>query len=125
MRLFLKSFKKVRPLYKKKIDRDCKVLLGKAQNAWNLGQNLASAKAAGSFLTQISPAASCYGDVTKLYNEINAKLRKDEQRAWDFIIEAQKNFNEYKNEELEVYREINVERAKNLPKNIYNVRGWW
>ena len=116
-----KVSKKVRPIYREKINYDCEVLITKAQSAWNVGQNLRSAKAAGEFLNKISPASSCYSKVKSLHDKISKKLTNDENRAWDFVIKQQENFNNLKNEQIKMWKQIALESVKNR----YNTRGWW
>ena len=116
---------KIKGIYRKKINFDCKVLLSKAEAEWMVGQNLSSARAAGEYLSQINPSSSCYNSMKSFYNKINSKLDKRESKAWNFVLKRQENLNDYKNEELKAMRAVNVARAKNQPKEIYNIRGWW
>ena len=120
-----KALAKVKPIYKKKIDYDCENLLLKAKNEWNAGLNLTSAKASAGYLNKISPYSSCYKEVLQFVETVNKKLKKDEEEAWDFVIEKEKSYQQLKESEILAFKEVAVERAKNPPINTYNVKGWW
>jgi len=119
------AYKKIKPIYKKKIDYDCKILLSQAEAAWNVGQDLESARNAGAFLTQISPASSCYRQMKTFHSKISTRLTNRENRDWNFLVKQQENLNDYKNEELDAWRQISLERAKNQPQQTYTIKGWW
>jgi len=118
------AFKKIRPIFKKKIDFDCNVLLTKAEAAWNVGQNLESAQAAGEFLTQINPSSACYGKVQAFYNKVSKVVNRNQDRAWDFLLKQQENFNNYKNQEIDAWRKISLEAVKNRQQG-FRTNGWW
>lgn len=120
-----RAVRKVKPIYKNLIDKDCEELMTKAKTAWNLGQNINAAYAAGKYLNRIDPASSCYSDVRKFVKEIGDKVKKDGDKAWDFVLKKDKDLTDFKMKQLEAFKEINVEKAKNQPKEIYRVRGWW
>lgn len=120
-----KAFKKIRPIYRKKIDFDCKILLSQAEAAWNVGQNLQSARNAGAYLTRISPSSACYGKVQAFYNKVSKVVNRNQDRAWDFVLKQQENFNEYKNQEIDAWRKISLEAVKNQPQQVFRTNGWW
>ncbi|MFT7442318.1 MAG: hypothetical protein ACI9Q3_000686 [Maribacter sp.] len=111
---------KLRPIYKRKIDSECKIYITKAENAWNFGLDFDAAKNAGEFLSEIDPASSCYADAKKIFDLINKSLEKDATRKWEFEIKKQENIINYNLRSLEIQEKINVARARG-----YNVNRWW
>tara|TARA_R110002074_G_scaffold251065_6_gene422696 strand:+ start:749 stop:1708 length:960 start_codon:yes stop_codon:yes gene_type:complete len=119
------AYKQIRPIYRKKIDYDCKILLSQAEAAWNVGQNLESAQNAGAYLTKISPSSACYGKVQAFYNKVSKVVNRNQDRAWDFVLKQQENFNNYKNQEIDAWRKISLEAVKNQPQQVFRTNGWW
>ena len=113
---------KLRPIYKRKIDSECKIYIKKAENAWNFGLDFDAAKEAGEFLSEIDPASSCYNDAKKLFNLINKSLEKEQARKWEFELKKQENINNYNLRALEMQERISVARER---YRGYNVNRWW
>ena len=123
---FDKALENAIPIFKNKIDRDCKLLLNQAKNAWNSGLNFQAAQDAALFLDQIEPSSSCFNEVNQFYNTVQQRLKKVDNREWDFILQRQEDFTKIAVQNLKNYREVALANAQNQPQSItYNVNGWW
>lgn len=117
-----KAMDAVAPMYKKKIDRDCKVKLSQAQGIWNARQDMDAAESAGAILASVEPEAACYGEVQALFNKIEKKVKQIDDREWKYTLKDQ----EQKSEMIEAYRAVGVAYGKGQPQNVtYNYSGWW
>lgn len=112
----------VAPIYKKKIDRECKLKLAEATNYWSANQSVDVANQVGELLTTIDPSAACFGDVKTLSNKIAARVKELDAREWKYILKDQAQ----ESERIKAIRDIGVAYGNGQPKTVtYNVRGWW
>lgn len=119
---FDKAMDAVAPIYKKQIDRDCKVKLIEAQATWNASQDMSAAESAGYILSSIDPSASCFSEVQALSKKIEAKVKQIDDREWKYTLKEQAQ----ESERIEAIRAIGVAYGNNQPKTVtYNYRGWW
>jgi len=118
---FDKCMDAIVPIYKKKIDRDCKMKLQEAQGIWNASQDMEAAERAGAILSTIEPEASCFSEVKTLSNKIAIKVKQIDAREWKYILKEQAQ----ESERIKAYRDIGVAYGNNQPKTVYNVKGWW
>lgn len=134
---YKKSSKMVKPLYENLINQECKELITQAKIVWSKGEDMNAANEAATYLSEINPASSCYGDLEKLVSSIKTKLRetekeekeleeKEKNKEWDFMLKKHQDLNDVKLKEIEAYRAVNIERAKNQQKtDIYNIKDWF
>lgn len=159
-----RAAERLKPIFQKLIDTDCKELMKQGRLAWAKGEDYRAASQAATYLSGIDPASSCYPELKRFVYDIKNELRKDEQelkdkmkededyrkgqvdKAWDFVLQKQRDLTDYRLKELEAYREVNIERARNQPKEIkeikevkeireirdtrrpveiYKISGWW
>lgn len=112
----------VAPIYKKQIDKDCKLKLQEAQGIWSASQDANAADIAGNLLANIDPNASCFSEVKLLSKKIEAKIKQIDEREWKYALKEQAQ----ESERIKAYRDIGVAYGNGQPKSIqYNVRGWW
>jgi len=112
----------VAPMYKKKIDRDCKMKLAEATNLWNANQDIDAANSAGALLATIEPAAACYGEAKALSARISKKVTEIDKREWAYIMKEQQQTSEL----IKAYRDVGVAYGNGQPDTVsYNVIGWW
>jgi hypothetical protein len=117
-----KCMNAVAPIYKKKIDRDCKILLADATNLWAANQTVAAANDAAALLSQIEPSSSCYGEIKPLVAKIAARVYQIDKREWKYILRQQ----EQVSERIRAYRAIGVAWAYSHQRKItYNIYRWW
>lgn len=130
-------------IYQKKVDAACQDQLNRAKTAWTADQTPAGAERAGTFLTEISPVASCQPEVAALIKTIDAQLKATEKQQWQFKMKQyadqvamQQEFMRMsdrqasRNLELDklrvsAYRDVAVKYAENQPRVIsYNTIQW-
>ena len=112
-------------IYQKKIDADCKIKLNKATNIWNANQNLEGAEKSGDLLSTINPQSNCQIDVNTLMKTIDAKLKADEKARWQFKMKQYQDNIELEKININAYKEVAVEFARNLPRTVtYNNIYW-
>lgn len=119
-----KSAAVAKTIYKQFIDNDCKIRLTEAKNSWNGSQNEYGAVAAGEYLSQISPNASCYKEAQEFSNKISAKILADEKREWNFRMKVYQDEVAADKAALKAEREIALAYAKSTSVS-YTVIGWW
>ena len=117
-----KALAAIAPIYKQKIDRDCKIKLAEATNAWNASQNADAANTAGGILSSIEPQAACYGEAKALSAKIQKRVLEVDKREWNYVMKDQQQTSEL----IKAYRDVGVAYGNGQPQNIsYNVNGWW
>ncbi|MBP6414619.1 MAG: hypothetical protein KA450_14335 [Bacteroidia bacterium] len=119
---FEKCLVAIEPIYKQKIERDCKIKFAEAKNLWNANQNIDAANQAGALLASIEPQASCYKEAQGLSTTIAKKVTEIDKREWAFKMKEQ----EQTSEMIRAYRDVGVAYGNGQPDSIeYNVNGWW
>ncbi|WP_417290081.1 hypothetical protein [Corallibacter sp.] len=119
---FSKVEGKIKSLYQKAIDRDCKVKLLEAQSIWAANQDINAANEAGALLASIEPQASCFRDVKALFSKIESRVIDLQDRDWKYKLKVLDAVKDY----VQAAKEINLAYAKNQPKTVmYNVHGWY
>jgi hypothetical protein len=117
---YTKSMAAIKPIYKRKIDKDCKVKLQEATGIWNAAQDMAAAESAGAILASIDPDASCIGEVKSLSNKIAAKVKQIDDREWKYIVKDQQQ----ESERIQAIRDIGVAYG-NGPKANVTYKSLW
>ena len=74
-------------IYQKKIDTEGLRFLQQARVAWSGSPNSEGAIQASQFLAQIDLHASCQPDVEPLLQEMSAKVKDDERKAWEYELQ--------------------------------------
>lgn len=92
-------------------------LLAKAKMAWAAQQNAQGAAAAGEFLSQIDPLASCFPQAEKLYAEIKAKVLDD----WKFEMKIYGDSVSLEKDRIKAWRDVGVAYGNHQPNNTNNV----
>lgn len=125
---YTKAMDAVAPIYKAKIDKQCKILLTKAKSTWAAGQNLDAASQIGELLAQIDPNASCYPETQKLVAEVGKRVLELDKREWSFKLKEQQDEVDIRKATINASRDIGVAYGNNQPRVIYNyrtIRTWW
>lgn len=105
-------------------------LLKLARTAWAQSQDETGAEEAANYLRQIDPAADCQEEVSKLISDITAKIKQDEERAWQFQLrqyndrvrqerEVARNEQELKRMGIQAAKEVAIAFAHSQPKREY------
>ena len=122
-----KAMTAVAPIFKKQIDRQCKINLLEAKNAWNQSQDASGASAASNYLGQIDPNASCYAEAVAFTNTIAKRVKEIDQREWNFQMKQQQDDVDIQKATIKAARDIGVAYGNGPKANVvqYNVYGWW
>ena len=126
---FMKAQSELMGIYRSKINKECVMQLNKARSAWmprSSGENATDAAyEASQMLAEINPYADCYGEALDLMKQIGKKMEEIDKREWEFLKKMEENRHTEALSSIQAAKEIEVARAKNQPKTIYNIRGWW
>lgn len=79
-----KSMNATLDIYKKKIDSEGLVLFNKAKGVWAQSPNAEGAAEAITYLEYINILSACMPDVNMLLEEMKAKVKDDQKKAWEF-----------------------------------------
>lgn len=112
-------------IYKAQIDKEGKANLLQAKNAWNSSPDATGAALAGDYLSQLDPNASSYKEAQVLADQISKKMAAIEKKEWDFKMKRYRDEVDLQAQTLEAARAIGVAYAKNQPKTVYRISGWW
>lgn len=114
------------PMFKKYMDRQCKIKLLEAKTAWASSQNTDGASAAAAVLATIDPDAACYKEAVALNNEIAKRVKELDKREWDFKMKQHNDAISVEKAAIGAYRDVGVAYGNGQPQNVtYNVNGWW
>ncbi|MBP6390254.1 MAG: hypothetical protein KA352_05125 [Flavobacteriales bacterium] len=116
-------------VYQRKIDRDCKILLDKAQSAWNSTLNEEGAREAGDLLAQIDPNSKCYTEagtlMDKMFAEIKKRVKDLDEREWKLKLKQQQDDVDIAKATIEAARAVGVAYGNNQQAHTYILKTWW
>lgn len=122
---YFKTSELIGNLFQQKIDTDCKAKLAKAKTLWSGQKNGKNAEDVIDIISDINPNAACYTDVTSLTKEINAKIKAEENARLQLALKRYNDKIAMEKKQINAYKEIAVEYAKNQPLTItYNNIVW-
>jgi len=117
-----KSMAAVGPLFKKMIERDCKLKMSQANNLWSANQSWETANEVGGILSSIDPEASCYKEAKALSDKIGKRVLEIDKREWNYKMELDVNL---ERDRIKAIRDIGVAWGNGQPKSMtYNIIGW-
>ena len=122
-----KAMDAVAPIYQKQIDRQCKIDMTEAKNAWNGSQDEGGASSAANYLGQIDPNSSCYAEAQTFAGTIAKRIKELNQREWDFKLKQQQDDVDMQKASIKAARDIGVAYGENQPDVVNNttIAGWW
>lgn len=109
------------PMFRKKIERDCKIIMVKANNLWNANQNLETANEVGELLNKVDPEASCYKDAKALSDKVGKRVIEVDKREWNYKMELDVNL---KRDMIKAIRDIGVAYGNGQPKTVVYKSFW-
>lgn len=116
-------------VFQMKIDRECKIAMNEAQAVWASSQDEEGATQTADILASVDPNSQCYKEATafldQIYAELKARIKELDQREWDLKLKQQQDAVDLQKQRLNAIKEIGVAYAKNQPKTVYNIRGWY
>lgn len=123
---FDKCMTAVDPIYKKFMEKQCKVKLGEAKTSWAASQNADGASSVAAILSTIDPDAPCYKDAMALSTEISKKIKELDKRDWDFKMKEHNDQVDITKQRISAYRDVGVAYGNGQPKSVtYNVSNWF
>ena len=122
---YFKTSDIIATLFQQKTDTDCKAKLSKAKMLWSGQQNIKQAEEVIAVISDINPNAACYADAANFTKEINTKIKADEKARLELALKKYNDKMELEKQQVNAYKEIAVEYAKNQPKTLtYNNIIW-
>jgi len=118
---FDKAMSAVAPIFKEKIDLECKQKLTKATNVWNAGQSWDAANEVGEILSTINPNSTCYGEINSLANKISKRIFEVDKKEWKFKVDSESGLQK---DLIKAYRDIGVAYGNGQAKNIVYKSLW-
>jgi hypothetical protein len=115
---YFKTSEIVGILFQQKNDTDCKAKLAKAKLLWSGQQNQNKAEEVIEILSEVHPNANCFTDVSNFAKQIEAKLKVDEKARFKLALKKYNDKIALEKQQINAYKEIAVEYAKNQPKTI-------
>ena len=122
---YFKTSELVADLFQQKIDNDCKTKLVKAKMLWAGQKNAKNAEDVIDVISDINPNASCYSAAASLTKEITAKIKAEEKARIELALKKYSNKIAMEKKQINAYKEIALEYAKNQPKTITNNNIIW
>lgn len=122
---YFKTSELVGNLFQQKIDADCKAKLAKAKLLWSGQQNQNKAEEVIEILSEVHPNANCFTDAYNFAKQISNKLKADEKAKLELALKKYNDKIALEKQQINAYKEIAVEYAKNQPEIImYNNIIW-
>lgn len=126
---FSKTMPILSNVYKKYIDRDCKIKLNEAENAWGSSTSVEAASSAAAILSTIDPETDCYKSAKILMSRIESTIFKKmsdiEKKEWELKFQKVKTENEASKELLNFAKQIAMAQTVNQNKGGYNIADWF
>lgn len=129
------------------VDNNSSELFLAAKSIWASEQNESSANQVAELISKIDPNASCFTEANKLMNSVTERMEQLNNREWaarqrqlsheremDVIresnrsIEAQMRIKAQRDQNIatiKAVRDVAVQYAKNRPRIVYHVHGWY
>lgn len=104
-----------KPMYQKKIDRDCKMALTEAKAVWNSNQTFPAAEQASQYLLSIEPTASCYKEAQKFAEEFKREVKRLLDRDWDFAMKQFDTATDLESQRIKAIRDVGVAYGEGQP----------
>lgn len=115
---YMQALAAAAPIFKKFIDRECKINVMNARNAWNASPDNVGAAKAAEYLGKIDPEAGCYTEAEELTKTIGKRMIKLDQREWDFkLFQFDANI-DLEKRRIEAYKQVGVAYGTNQPQNV-------
>jgi hypothetical protein len=122
---YFKTSELVGNLFQQKIDADCKAKLAQAKLIWSGQQNQNKAEEVIEILSEVHPNSNCFTYASNFAKQISNKLKADEKAKLELALKKYNDKIALEKQQINAYKEIAVEYAKNQPKIItYNNIIW-
>lgn len=121
-------------IYKKYKERECAILINKANNIWMSDPSPGGGKQVALILNQIDPETSCFKDAKALLNKITAEIKGTNIEIEKFnrlyILNEQKNQNELERIRINAIKDMVTSYYNSQPSTViyyknYNISPWY
>ncbi len=109
------------PMFKKHIERECKLKMADANSKWSANQSFETANEVAGILGTIDPEASCYKDAKALNDRIGKRVIEIDKREWNYVMERDINL---KRDAIKAWRDVGVAYGKGQPKTVVYKSIW-
>lgn len=116
-----KAMDAVAPVFKQKIDYECREKIQRANAIWNAGQSWEAAQEAGAILSTIDPNAACVNDIKALSSKIEKRIKEVDGREWKFVYDYNIGLTR---DLIKAYRDVGVAYGNGQPKNVMYKSLW-
>ncbi len=116
-----KAMDAIGPIFKEKIDWECKAKVNAARNVWSAGLNRRAADEAARILLTIDPEAACFEEAVGLTGEIAKRILAIDGREWDFKLKKEIDL---ERDRIKAWRDVGIAWGTNQPKNIVYKSLW-
>jgi len=116
-----KAMDAVGPVFKNKIDWECKAKVNAARNVWSAGLNYNAANKAAQFLASIDPEAACFNEAIALTGEIAKRVKEIDGREWDFILKREIGL---ESDRIKAWRDVGIAWGTHQPQNVVYKSLW-
>jgi hypothetical protein len=103
------------PMFKKYIERECKLKMADANSKWSANQSWETANEVAGILGSVDPEASCYKDAKALNDRIGKRVIEIDKREWNYKMETEVNL---KRDAINAWRDVGVAYGKGQPKTV-------
>lgn len=115
---YFKTSELVGKLFQQKIDADCIAKLVKAKLLWSGQLNQNKAEDIIEIISEVHPNANCFTDASNFAKQISNKLKADEKAKVELALKKYNDKIAIEKQQINAYREIAVEYARNQPRTI-------
>ncbi len=120
---YMRALNIVGPIFQEYIDHNCQIMITVASSIWASNPNSNGALQAGAVLSQIDPHSQCYGQAQAQISQMAAKVQRDEQRDWDFMVKVFENSVSLEALRIRAFRDVGVAWGENQ-QPTYNQIMW-
>lgn len=109
------------PIFKEKIDWECKAKMSAARTIWNAGLDLNAANDAAAILISIDPESACFKEVAPFTAEMAKRVKEIDGREWDFKLQKEIGL---ERDRIKAYRDVGVAWGTHQPQNVQYKSLW-
>lgn len=120
---YMRALDAIGPIYQQYIDHDCQIMIAVGSAVWAAEPDSNGALKAGAVLSQIDPDSRCYSQAQGIIRDMAAKVLRDEQRDWDFMVKVFENSVSLEALRIRAFRDVGVAWGENQ-QPTYNHIMW-
>ncbi len=110
---------------KQKVDHESASYLNEATAQWSANPTSENADNVIATLSKIDPNAACYSQAQALMRKIESQAKLEATRTYNLQQKAINDATQLERARIRAAENIAVAYARNQPKTVYRVYGWW